>query len=195
MYKESGCLTFRYLSEYWNRNFCGCLYVYWIGSCDGRFYSATIWAIRSHHIGVLLSIVLEDWMDQSSQGRKCTLPWLTVESERGDGQVSLTLLTSSFQQICTVIFTSYEVEQARMTSPNAIEVVHNNNPNGDEDIEDLVFNQTTEGYQVDETSLHEKTNADLQSEHSKESAEKTEDLTMEDDEEEDVVKVEHGEFT
>ena len=82
-----------------------------------------------------------------------------------------------------------------MTSPNAIEVVHNNNPNGDEDIEDLVFNQTTEGYQVDETSLHEKTNADLQSKHSKDSLEKTEDLTIDDEEEEDGVKIDRGEFT
>ncbi|KAL3912406.1 MAG: hypothetical protein SGILL_006896, partial [Bacillariaceae sp.] len=97
--------------------------------------------------------------------------------------------------ICTVIFTSYEVEQARVTSPNAIEVVHNNNPTGDEDVEDLVFNQTKEGYQVDETSLHEKTNADLQSKPSQESVEKTEDISIDDDEEVDGVKVEHGEFT
>lgn len=62
-----------------------------------------------------------------------------------------------------MIATSYEVEQARLESPNAIEVVHNNNPIGDDDgnIEDLVFNQTVEGYQVDESSLQEKTNAGL----------------------------------
>lgn len=63
-----------------------------------------------------------------------------------------------------MIATSYEVEQARLESPNAIEIVHNNNPTGgdDGDIEDLVFNQTVEGYQVDESSLQEKTNAGLQ---------------------------------
>lgn len=61
-----------------------------------------------------------------------------------------------------MIATSYEVEQARLESPNAIEVVHNSNPKGDDDIEDLVFNQTMEGYQVDESSLNEKTNASLQ---------------------------------
>ena len=82
-----------------------------------------------------------------------------------------------------------------MTSPNAIEVVHNHNPIGDEDIEDLVFNQTTEGYQVDETSLHEKTNADLQSKPSKESLEKTQDLSIDDDEEEENIKIDQGEFT
>jgi predicted Na+-dependent transporter len=100
------------------------------------------------------------------------------------------------ENICTVIFTSYEVEQARLTSPNAIEVVHNNNPTGDEDVEDLVFNQTTEGYQVDETSLHEKTNADLRKMPSKESMEKTEDLSLYEEEEEDnAAKAEQGEFT
>lgn len=61
-----------------------------------------------------------------------------------------------------MIATSYEVEQARLESPNAIEVVHNSNPKGNGDIEDLVFNQTMEGYQVDESSLQEKTNASLQ---------------------------------
>jgi len=61
-----------------------------------------------------------------------------------------------------MIATSYEVEQARLESPNAIEVVHNSNPKDDGDIEDLVFNQTVEGYQVDESSLQEKTNAGLQ---------------------------------
>lgn len=61
-----------------------------------------------------------------------------------------------------MIATSYEVEQARLESPNAIEVVHNFNPKDDGDIEDLVFNQTVEGYQVDESSLQEKTNAGLQ---------------------------------
>jgi len=66
------------------------------------------------------------------------------------------------ENCCRMILTSYEVEQQRLESPNAIEVVHNNNPNDDGDIEDLVFNQTVEGYQVDESSLQEKTNADLQ---------------------------------
>lgn len=97
-------------------------------------------------------------------------------------------------QICTVIFTSYEVEQARLSSPNAIEVVHNNNLNGDQDIEDLVFNQTTEGYQVDETSLHEKTNADLQTKQCQESVKKMQAVSI-DEEEEDNIKAEQGEFT
>lgn len=61
-----------------------------------------------------------------------------------------------------MIATSYEVEQARLESPNAIEVVHNSNPKDGGDIEDLVFNQTVEGYQVDEGSLREQTNAGLQ---------------------------------
>lgn len=61
-----------------------------------------------------------------------------------------------------MIATSYEVEQARLESPNAIEVVHNSNPKDDGDVENLVFNQTVEGYQVDESSLREKTNAGLQ---------------------------------
>jgi len=68
----------------------------------------------------------------------------------------------SDEKFCRMILTSYEVEQARLESPNAIEVVHNNNPSDDGGIEDLIFNQTVEGYQVDESSLQEKTNAGLQ---------------------------------
>jgi len=68
----------------------------------------------------------------------------------------------SDEKFCKMITHSYEVEQARMESPNAIEVVHNSNPKSDGDIEDLVFNQTIEGYQVDESSLYEQTNASLQ---------------------------------
>jgi hypothetical protein len=64
----------------------------------------------------------------------------------------------SDENFCTMIATSYEVEQARLESPNAIEVVHTKDGG---DIEDLVFNQTVEGYQVDESSLQEKTNAGL----------------------------------
>ncbi|MGK3738707.1 MAG: hypothetical protein ACI8RD_009108 [Bacillariaceae sp.] len=63
------------------------------------------------------------------------------------------------ENCCRMIATSYEVEQQRLESPNAIEVVHTGD---DGDIEDLVFNQTVEGYQVDESSLQEKTNAGLQ---------------------------------
>jgi hypothetical protein len=66
------------------------------------------------------------------------------------------------ESFCTIIATSYEVEQTRLESPNAIEVVYNNNPKDDQDIEDLVFNQTVEGYQVDEHSLHEKPNFSVQ---------------------------------
>lgn len=86
----------------------------------------------------------------------------------------------SDENFCKMIATSYEVEQARIESPNAIEVVHNSNPKGNDDIEDLVFNQTIEGYQVDESSLQEKTNAGLQ-----------EQRRMEDD----TLHAEAGEFT
>jgi hypothetical protein len=65
------------------------------------------------------------------------------------------------ENICVVIATSYEVEKARLESPNAIEVVYNTNQKDEEDIEDLVFTQTLEGYQVDEESLHERPNARL----------------------------------
>jgi len=68
----------------------------------------------------------------------------------------------SDENFCRMILTSYEVEQHRVESPNAIEVVHNSNPKGDGDVENLVFNQTVEGYQVDENSMQEKTNAGLQ---------------------------------
>jgi len=87
-----------------------------------------------------------------------------------------------------MIATSYEVEHARLESPNAIEVVHNSNPKDDCDIEDLVFNQTVEGYQVDESSLQEKTNAGLQEQRQKDgSSEKRID--------DDTLKTEAGEFT
>ena len=87
-----------------------------------------------------------------------------------------------------MIATSYEVEHARLESPNAIEVVHNSNPKDDCDIEDLVFNQTVEGYQVDESSLQEKTNAGLQEQRQKDgSSEKRID--------DDTLKAEAGEFT
>lgn len=84
------------------------------------------------------------------------------------------------EKCCKMITTSYEVEQARMESPNAIEVVHNSNAKGDGDAGNLVFNQTTEGYQVDESSMREKTNADLQ-----------ESRRIDDD----SLRVEEGEFT
>ncbi len=66
------------------------------------------------------------------------------------------------ENFCRMIATSYEVETGRLESPNAIEVVHNNNPDGDGDVENLVFNQTVDGFQVDENSMKEKTNAGLQ---------------------------------
>ena len=62
----------------------------------------------------------------------------------------------------TMIVTSYEVEQARLEAPNAIEIVHNNNPTVDGDVENFVFNQTVDGFRVDENSMKEKTNAGLQ---------------------------------
>mmetsp|Transcript_22773 Transcript_22773/g.56437 ORF Transcript_22773/g.56437 Transcript_22773/m.56437 type:complete len:379 (+) Transcript_22773:132-1268(+) len=66
------------------------------------------------------------------------------------------------ENFCRMIATSYEVEAGRLESPNAIEVVHNNNPNGDGDVENLVFNQTVDGFQVDENSMKEKSNAAVQ---------------------------------
>lgn len=63
------------------------------------------------------------------------------------------------ENICVVIATSYEVEKARLESPNAIEVVHNANSKDEQDIEDLVFTQTNEGYKVDEVALTESSNA------------------------------------
>ena len=63
------------------------------------------------------------------------------------------------ENICVVLYTSYEVEKARLESPNAIEVVYNSNQKDEQDIEDLVFSQTLEGYTVDEHSLHERANA------------------------------------
>lgn len=97
----------------------------------------------------------------------------------------------------TMIGKSYEVEQARLESPNAIEVVHNNNPKDDGDIEDLVFNQTIEGYQVDERSLQEKTNAGLMEQRqmngsplrARSSAESSRRI------DDDTLKAEQGEFT
>eukprot|EP00980_Cylindrotheca_fusiformis_P028740 scaffold22641_cov206-Cylindrotheca_fusiformis.AAC.10 len=62
------------------------------------------------------------------------------------------------ENICTVITTSYEVETARMDSPNAIEVVH-----GQDD--EQVFTQTNEGYKVDEGQFHETSNAERISEN------------------------------
>ena len=66
------------------------------------------------------------------------------------------------ENFCRIIATSYEVEAARQESPNAIEVVHSNNPTEEGDVENLVFNQTVDGFQVDENSMKEKTNAGLQ---------------------------------
>jgi predicted Na+-dependent transporter len=61
------------------------------------------------------------------------------------------------ENVCVVIATSYEVEKARLESPNAIEVVANSKD--DLDIENMVFTQTPDGYKVDEEALKESTNA------------------------------------
>ena len=61
------------------------------------------------------------------------------------------------ENICTVIATSYEVENARLDSPNAIEVVHGQ---GDQDLDNMVFTQTNEGYKVDEGQFDETSNAE-----------------------------------
>jgi sodium/bile acid cotransporter 2 len=62
------------------------------------------------------------------------------------------------ENICTVITTSYEVEQGRLDSPNAIEVVHGQR---EENLDDMVFTQTNEGYKVDEEALQESSNAEV----------------------------------
>jgi len=111
----------------------------------------------------------------------------------------------SDENFCTMIATSYEVEKARLEAPNAIEVVHNNNQK-DGDIEDLVFNQTVEGYQVDESSLKEKTNASLQKSPSTEGTVESKNLVENNnssndpappriDDDDDMVQAEAGEFT
>lgn len=61
------------------------------------------------------------------------------------------------ENLCTVIGTSYEVENARTDSPNAIEVVHGQ---GEEDLDNMVFMQTNEGYKVDEGQFEETSNAE-----------------------------------
>lgn len=63
-----------------------------------------------------------------------------------------------------MIATSYEVEEARLESPNAIEIVHANQK--DQDIEDLIFTQTNEGYTVDQNSLEEPANATVRARES-----------------------------
>ena len=50
------------------------------------------------------------------------------------------------------------MEKARLESPNAIEVVAN--AKSDQDVEDMVFTQTQEGYMVDEEALTESSNAE-----------------------------------
>jgi hypothetical protein len=67
------------------------------------------------------------------------------------------------ENICVVIATSYEVEKARVESPNAIEVVANSKDNVD--LENMVFTQTHDGYKVDEEALKEMSNARRISEH------------------------------
>ena len=67
------------------------------------------------------------------------------------------------ENICVVITTSYEVEKARLESPSAIEVVHTENQKDEEDGQDVIFNQTMQGYQVDQQSLHERPNAVMNS--------------------------------
>lgn len=67
------------------------------------------------------------------------------------------------ENICVVIATSYEVEKARLESPNAIEVVANSKDNLD--LENMVFTQTHDGYKVDEEALKEMSNAKRIAEH------------------------------
>jgi hypothetical protein len=56
------------------------------------------------------------------------------------------------ENICVVIATSYEVQEATLEDPEAIEIVlglpGKDGPN------DLIFTTTSEGYQIDEESLH-----------------------------------------
>ena len=69
------------------------------------------------------------------------------------------------ENLCTVIGTSYEVENARLDSPNAIEVVHGHS--GEEDLDNMVFTQTSEGYKVDEGQFEETSNAERISKENK----------------------------
>jgi hypothetical protein len=54
------------------------------------------------------------------------------------------------ENICTVIFTSYEVKEAMESDQESIEIVLGGLPNGPMD---LIFSRTKEGYQIDEVSL------------------------------------------
>lgn len=59
------------------------------------------------------------------------------------------------ENICRVIFTSYEVKELMESEPESIEVVLGGVENGPTD---LIFARTKEGYQIDEVSLESLTN-------------------------------------
>ncbi len=64
------------------------------------------------------------------------------------------------ENFCVVIAKSYEVQQAEVEDPDAIEVVLGlDDKEGGGDIHDLIFSQTGEGYQIDEESLHSLSNS------------------------------------
>jgi len=62
------------------------------------------------------------------------------------------------ENICVVIATSYEVQEQEMQDPEAIEVVLGVE-NGGELPNDLIFSSTSEGYKIDEESLHSLTSS------------------------------------
>lgn len=61
------------------------------------------------------------------------------------------------ENICVVIATSYEVRDAVLQDPEAIEIVLGFSKDG-EGPNDLIFAQTSEGYQIDEESLESLSN-------------------------------------
>ncbi|KAI2509246.1 Sodium Bile acid symporter family [Fragilaria crotonensis] len=61
------------------------------------------------------------------------------------------------ENLCTVIFTSYEVKELMEAEPESIEVVLGGVADGPSD---LIFARTKEGYQIDEVSLESLTNVE-----------------------------------
>jgi hypothetical protein len=61
------------------------------------------------------------------------------------------------ENICTVLFTSYEVKELMDQESESIEVMLGNVQNGPSD---LIFSRTKEGYQIDEISLESLSNAE-----------------------------------
>lgn len=58
------------------------------------------------------------------------------------------------ENICVVIATSYEVREATLADPEAIEIILGSPEKDGGWPSDLIFSTTSEGYQIDEESLH-----------------------------------------